>query len=147
MKYIVYTDAAASVPKDISGCSYLILTDSLYIHSDSIRVRGLTNPKQAETISIGLAAAHLIDNVKLEAGDTVEFNVDSFSAIQFCSDALADHSSIVMCGAKQVINSIKVLRLLDDKCNINFQKVRGHKERINPNTFVDRLAKIAIRRE
>lgn len=146
MKYTIYTDAAASEPKNISGCSYLILTDDSYIHSDSIRIRGLTNPKQAETISIGLAAAYLIDNVEMKDEDVVEFNVDSFSAIEFCSDALKDDRTIV-CSAKQVVNSIKILRQLNDRCTINFQKVRGHKERINPNTFVDRLAKIAIRRD
>lgn len=146
MRYTVYTDAAASVPKNISGCSYLILTEDSYVHSDSIRVNGLTNPKQAETISIGLAAAYLIDNVTIENDDVVEFNVDSFSAIQFCGEAL-NQDRKVTCSARQVVNSIKVLQRLNKKCKLNFQKVRAHKERINPNTFVDRLAKIAIRRD
>lgn len=146
MKYIVYTDAAASVPKNISGCSYLILTETNYIHSDSIRVNGLTNPKQAETISIGLAAAYLVDNVDIQDVDVVEFNVDSFSAIQFCEHALSTNRAIT-CAARQVVGSMKVLRDLNRKCKINFQKVHGHKERINPNTFVDRLAKLAIRRD
>lgn len=145
MKYIIYTDAAASKPKEILGCSYLILTEATYIDSDSISIPGNTNPKQAETISIGLAAAYMVDNVELSKGDLVTFYVDSFSAIQFCEDALKSNKGIP-CSEPKVVNSMKVLRQLKKKCEIEFEKVHGHKDRLNPNTIVDRLAKLAIRR-
>lgn len=146
MKYIIYTDAAASKPKNILGCSYLILTEATYIDSDSIKIDGNTNPKQAETISIGLAAAYMLDNVELSKEDVVTFYVDSFSAIEFCEDALKSNRTIP-CGEIKVVNSMKVLRRLAKQCQVGFQKVHGHKERLNPNTVVDRLAKLAIRRD
>lgn len=146
MKYIIYTDAAASDPKNILGCSYLILTESTYVDSDSIKIEGMTNPKQGETISIGLAAAYMLDNMELSKEDVITFHVDSFSAIEFCENALKSNKPIP-CGETKVVNSMKVLRRLAKRCTITFQKVHGHKKRLNPNTVVDRLAKLAIRRD
>lgn len=146
MKYTVYTDGATYNHKGVCGCGYVIITDNNYITSDSIRVEEIKNPKQAETISIGLAAAYLIDHIKLEKTDKVEFYVDSSSAIEFCEMHIGKKSSVA-CNVKQVINSILVLRRLGRLCQVSFEKIHGHKDRMNPNTFADRLAKLAIRRE
>lgn len=146
MKYTVYTDAAASLDKGLSGCGYCILTDDMYIASDSIRLTQTTNPTHAEVVSIGLVAACLIDEVEVKKGDEVVIFSDSSSAIEFCENCLAT-GGIIPCSAVIVVNSIKVLRRLGSYCTISFEKVHGHKDKLNPNTFVDRLAKLPIRRE
>lgn len=148
MKYTVYTDAASSTEKGLSGCAYVIFTDDMYISSDSVKVVATTNPTHAEVVSIGLAAACLIDDeaLTLSKEDSVEFYSDCFSAITFCQQCLGNLGNIPS-GSKVVRNSIIVLRRLAKVSNVTFQKVRGHKDRTNPNTFVDRLAKLPVRRE
>lgn len=145
MRYTVYTDGAGSAEKNVAGCSYLILTETDYINSESIRLKGVANPTHAETISVGLAAAYFIDNVELNPDDVVEFNVDCASTIDFYNKYISTTGK-VRTNVKAIVNSVFVARQLMTKCNVKFQKVRGHKSVINPNTYVDRLAKLAIRR-
>lgn len=144
MRYTVYTDGARSIEKQVVGCSYLILTETDYISSDAVKLKGIANPTQAETISVGLAAAYFIDNIELNTDDIVEFNIDCASTIEFYNKYVSDTGK-VRTNVKAVVNSVFVLRQLNAKCTVRFQKVRGHKNVINPNTFVDRLAKLAIR--
>ena len=145
MRYTVYTDGAGSIEKNVAGCSYLILTETKYIISDSISLKGVTNPTHAETISVGLAAAYFIDNINLEPDDVIEFNVDCASTIEFYNKYIMTTGK-VRTNVKAIVNSVFIVRQLVSKCNVKFQKVRGHKSVINPNTYVDRLAKLAIRR-
>lgn len=146
MKYLVYTDAAASEKKYISGCAYLIITDRMYISSDSVRVTASVNPTHAEVVSIGLAAAYLIDNVELSADDVVTINSDCLSAVEFCR-AHINTTGGVNCSSPMVRNSIVVIRELGSRCKVVFQKVHGHKDVLNPNMFADRLAKLPLRRD
>lgn len=145
MKYVVYTDGAGSIERKMIGCSYLILTETRYISSDSISVKNLDNPTYAETISVGLAAAYLLDNVELSSADIVEFNIDCLSTIDFYR-AYVNNNNAVRSRIKQIVNSVAIVRQLTEKCTVRFQKVRAHKNTINPNTYVDRLAKLAVRR-
>lgn len=146
MRYVVYTDGAYSKDKNISGCSYLILTDREYISSDSVRVEGIKSATHAETISVALAAAYLLDNVKLHKDDYVEFNIDCLATIKFYITYYKANGKLPT-NVKQVVNSMRVVKMLSQKCKVNFTKVKAHKNVLTPNTFVDRLAKIAIRRE
>lgn len=145
MRYIVYTDGASSHESKTAGCSYLILTDKTYIISDSVKLDGSFNPTHAETISVGLAAAYFLDSVELTPKDVIEFNIDCASTIDFYKSYIGNNDKI-RSNKKAVVNSVQVVRDLNNRCTIRFQKVRGHKSVINPNTFVDRLAKLAIRR-
>lgn len=145
MRYIVYTDGAGSTEKNVAGCSYLILTETDYINSESVQLSGIDNPTHAETISVGLAAAYFIDNIKLSKDDIIEFNIDCASAINFYN-RYAYKDGKVKSNVKSIINSVFIVKQLVSKCTVRFQKVRGHKSTINPNTYVDRLAKLAIRR-
>lgn len=146
MRYLVYTDAAASTQKHISGCSFIILTDSTYIASDSVRVAATSNPTHAEVVSIGLAAAYLLDNNVLSNEDVVMINSDCLSAVEFCRENM-DKTGGVNCSARVVQNSIVVLRRLNKQCKVVFQKVHGHKDVLNPNMIADRLAKLPLRRD
>lgn len=146
MKYLIYTDAAASAQKHISGCAYIILTESMYITSDSVKVVHTYNPTYAEVVSIGLAAAYLIDNMDISADDLVIINSDCLSAVEFCRSHMQTTGG-VNCSARVVQNSIVVLRKLNNKCRVKFQKVHGHKDVLNPNMIADRLAKLPLRRD
>jgi hypothetical protein len=145
MRYMVYTDGAGSNDRNVIGCSYIILTDDNYINSGSIKLNGMSNPTHAETISVGLAAAYFIDNEELSPDDIIEFNIDCASTIDFYNTYL-DNEDTVRTNVPAIFNSVRVVRTLRNKCKVRFQKVRGHKNVINPNTYVDRLAKLAIRR-
>lgn len=145
MRYLVYTDGAGSLAFNTIGCSYLILTDSTYISSESVQLGGLDNPTYAETISVGLASAYFIDNIKLEPTDVIEFNIDCASTISFYNRYI-DNSKEVSSKIQSIQGSVTIVRQLSSMCRVRFQKVKGHKNVINPNTYVDRLAKLAIRR-
>lgn len=145
MKYVIYTDAAASANMNLIGCAYLILTDDSYIASESVKITDNSNPTYAEVVSVGLAAAYMLDNVELAADDSVTYYSDCLSAVEFCR-AHMNNGEIIKCSSTIVRNSIKVTRLLGSKCKVAFQKVHGHKNTLNPNTVVDRLAKLPLRR-
>lgn len=146
MRYKVFTDGAASNEKNVAGCAYLILTETDYVQSESVQLKGLSNPTHAETISVGLAAAYFVDSVKLNPDDEIEFNTDCIAAMEFYREH-AFNTGVIKSGTAEIIASVKIVRQLSKKCKIRFQKVKGHKKVINPNTYVDRLAKLAIRRE
>lgn len=146
MKYLIYTDAAASAQKHASGCSYIILTDKMYITSESVMVTSTSNPTHAEVVSIGLAAAYIVDNIDVSQDDLVIIYSDCLSAVQFCREYIATTGGI-NCSARVVQNSIVVLRKLNSMCRVVLQKVHGHKDVLNPNMIVDRLAKLPLRRD
>lgn len=146
MKYIVYTDGAYSQDKKLGGCSYLIITDTDYISSNSTTLMQIDNPTNAETVAVGLAASYLLNKIGVTSEDEVEFHIDCLSTVTFCTkNAMA--TGKVFSNNQKVIQSIKTVRKLASTCKITFEKVRGHKSSINPNTVVDRLAKLAIRRD
>lgn len=146
MRYIVYSDGASSLEKNMIGCGFLILTESNYIASDNVKIKGQSNPTQAETIGVGLAAAYMIDNLSLTESDVVEFFVDCAPTIDFVKKYV-DNNDKVFSNNKQVVASVNIVRKLAKVCKVELTKVRGHKVQMNPNKFVDRLAKLSIRGE
>lgn len=148
MLYEVYTDGAnASVNEKLSGSSYLILCDDNYVTSSSSKLIGVANPTYAETIAVGLASRYLLENADIKPEDTVRFNIDCKSTVEFCDRYVTQLSKdTVPSKLKAVVASINIIRELSKKCSVQFRTIRGHKDFLNPNTFVDRLAKLAIRR-
>ena len=148
MLYEVYTDGANGTVEDkISGASYLILCDDNYVTASSKKLIEIANPTYAETIAVGLASRYLLENKKLTPKDTVRFNIDCKSTVEFCNKyILQDKSSTIPSRVKAVIASVTIIRKLSEICPVQFRRIKGHKDFLNPNTFVDRLAKLAIRR-
>lgn len=144
MRYIIYSDGAGSVERNMVGCGFLILTESTYVASDNVKIKGQSNPTQAETISVGLAAAYVIDNLKPTENDVVEFFIDCAPTIDFIKKYIGNNDKIFS-NNRQVIASVNIVRNLCKQCKVEFTKVRGHKVQMNPNKFVDRLAKLSIR--
>ena len=144
MRYIVYSDGASSVEKNIIGCGFLIITESHYIASDNVKIKGQSNPTQAETIGVGLAAAYIVDNLKLDADDTIEFYTDCAPTIEFINKYIGNRDK-VFSNNRQVVASINIIRKLAKQYKVEVNKVKGHKVQMNPNKFVDRLAKLSIR--
>ena len=141
MRYIVYTDAAASEKLNAICGSYLIMTNQMYIDSGFIRVQGIANPAHGESIAIAKALTILSD-IGLSTVDVISINVDCASAISFCNGVikgkLTRSSSEEIRNVISVINSVKY-------ATINITKVKAHTGNMNSNTFVDRLAKIGLR--
>ena len=104
---------------------------------------GASNPTNVETIAVGMAAARLIDIV--QEGDSVDFKIDCLSTVDYCRKSMTTEA--IYSKLPKVIKAIKTIRKLESKCRVSFDKVRGHKNSLNPNTIVDRLSKIAIRRD
>ena len=146
MRYTIYTDGAYTPEKNCAGLSYLIITDDTYIASDAVQVATLTSATNAECTSIGLALAYMLSNIRLTEEDVVEVHSDCLSAITFFQNHLTNGEKYVRSNVKEVINSVITARKVSDKCTLRLIKVRGHKSVHTPNTVVDRLAKLAVRR-
>lgn len=146
MRYIVYTDGSYSQEKKLGGGAYIILTETTYVSSDSISLKQMGNPTNTETVALGLAAAYLVDVVKVTGDDVVEFYTDCLSSVSFCKKN-ATTAGRVFSNNKKVIASIQAIRKLVKICPVAFEKVRAHKTVLSPNTVADRLAKLAIRRD
>lgn len=146
MKYKVYTDGAYSQDKGVGGSSYLILTDTHYISSDSSTLNRIDNPTNAETAAVGNAAAYLLKNVGVTSDDTVEFHIDCLATVTFCRKQ-AHMKGMVYSNNQKVITAIQNVRKLAKVCPVVFTKVKGHKNVMTPNTVVDRLSKLAVRRD
>lgn len=144
MKYTVYTDGAYRSEDKVAGCSYLIITPTRYISSNSHKVDGIDSATLAETMAVALSAMYLLNNTELTKDDVVEFNIDCLSTIDFYNNHAFSNGSI-MSKVPAIRSAVGVVRRLAKICNVSFEKVKGHKNKIGPNTFVDRLAKIAVR--
>lgn len=147
MKFMVYTDGAGSYEKNRASCSYFIMSEEQYIGSDYKTLKDMYNPTQAETIGVGLAAKYLLDNITFKPEDRVEFYVDCTSTISFCRKNTKDQpTGRIASNNERVISAIKNLRTLCKKTNVFYFKVKGHKAVVNPNSYVDRLAKFGVRK-
>ena len=139
MKYTIYADGSYSAEQQRAGCGYLILTGRNYIDSAAVKVNCKT-PTHAEILAVGLAIKYLIDNIELNKTDVVEFNTDCIHVIEFYEKYKKE-------GAKrrsgELTDCVKNMARLSELCETRICKVRGHKNSLNPNTIVDRLAKIA----
>lgn len=146
MRYIVYTDGAGDNEQNKAACSYLVYTNNTFISKDYKSINGISNPTHAETIAVGLVAGFLAENLDLKKTDLVEFNVDCVSTIEFCIKyAIENPEESIPSREKLVVISIQLLRKLNELCKVKIYKVRGHKSIINPNSYVDRLAKLGVR--
>lgn len=147
MKYIVYTDGAGSEKSNKVGISYIIMGDTTYVNSDFKQIPGMSNPTQAETIAVGLAAGYLIRNVELTKEDTVEFYIDCASTINYLNNFTGSSIDRQYKGFNEYIRlSVSRVQSLAKTVNVSFNKVKGHKAKVNPNSYVDRLAKLALRK-
>ena len=146
MKYTVYTDGAGNFEANKVGCAFIIMTNELYIASNYFTIEGMSNPTYAETIAVGLASGYLVENLELSKEDTVEFNIDCISTIEFCEqNAKKNRNSNIPSSEKKIIMAVQLLRKLCNTCHVDLFKVRAHKAVINPNSYVDRLSKLGVR--
>lgn len=144
-QYNVYTDGAGSNINNSAGSSYCIITDYNFIGSGFAKKDGVDNPTHAETIAVGLALAYLDKYTELSDSDIVYVNTDCLAVISFCKQYIGNNDN-VRSNIPEVRATITIVRGVSKKCRLRFRKVKGHKDFINPNTYVDRLAKLAIRR-
>ena len=145
MTYTVYTDGAYSEVKKVVGCAYLITTDKTFVSCDSVRVETESSPTQAEMLAVGLACAYFIDNCNLSEEDEIVFNIDSLYAVKLCNEYKSSFKGKYI---KYEVDkrTLKLLQKLSKICKVEIRKVKGHKDKLNSNMFVDRLAKVAVRR-
>lgn len=143
MLYTVYTDGAGNDVANVAGCSYCILTDKDFIQSGCTRLVDMCNPTHAETIAVGLALNSLLSAVDITDKDTIHINTDCLAVVDFCN-SYADNNDSIRSNIPAVRSTIKVVREVNKLCTLKFRKVKAHKNFLNPNTYVDRLAKLSI---
>ena len=146
MKYKVFTDGSSYTEKNMIGVSYVILTETDFIVSDSTSISGFANPAYAETIAIGFAARYLNTEMNLTKDDTVIFYTDCVNAIKHVSKyGLCTTNKYYVNKNKNVEAAIKSIKVLTKNTNVSIQKVHGHKVSLNPNSYVNRLCRITIK--
>lgn len=143
MNYYVYTDGAYSTERGIGSWAYLIYTDKHFIEWNSNKTSFILSPTFAEDIAIGVACHSLIEK-GLTKDDKVIIYTDSLATVKLLS-AILEKGIEFRSKDILIIDAIKNLKHLDSITNIEFCKVRGHKNIINPNICVDRMAKYDLR--
>lgn len=147
MKYYIYTDGAYNHPEKKASASFLIFTDNTYVTANYEKIVGVKAPSEAETVAVGLASAYALQFIDLKKGDEVEFFIDCASTISFVNRLVFENPNDKRISAsKQIVGSIFAIRALKDKVTIKLSKVRAHKGEVNPNNYVDKLAKLGIRK-
>lgn len=143
MRYYVYTDGAYSSERGVGAWSYLIYTDTSFIEWVSNKSVHIKKPTHAEDIAIGIASHTLIE-MKLTKEDTVVINTDSLSTIKLLESVLGGSNWF---GTSDIIvqDCIKNVMKLGEMTNIELIKIHGHRNKLSPNTCVDRMAKYALR--
>lgn len=143
MRYYVYTDGAYSSERGVGSWSYLIYTDTNFIEWVSNKSVHIKKPTYAEDIAIGIASHTLID-MKLTKDDTVIINTDSLSTLKLLESIIGGSTSF---GTSDIIvqDCIKNFMKLNEITNVELLKTHAHRNSLNPNTCVDRMAKYALR--
>lgn len=143
MNYYVYTDGAYSTERGIGSWAYLIYTDKNFIEWNSNKTSFISSPTYAEDIAIGVACHSLIDR-GLTMEDKVILYTDSLATVKLLSNIIEKgiefKSKDIL-----IIDAIKNLQHLNEITNIEFCKVHGHRNVLNPNICVDRMAKYVLR--
>ena len=143
MNYYVYTDGAYSTERGVGSWAYLIYTDKTFIEWNSNKTSFISSPTYAEDIAIGTACHSLIDRGLTEK-DKVIIHTDSLATLKLLTNIIDNGMEFTN---KNILidDAIKMLKCLNGITNIEFCKVRGHRNILNPNICVDRMAKYVLR--
>lgn len=145
MQYIIYTDGAYSTERRVGAWSFLIYTNTTFLTWLSGKSTSIKSPTFAEDIAVGLACNYLYTHRELTEEDSILVYSDSLSTINLfngvlCGKRKTKHKDIL------VSDSIKSVLNVAEKCKITFVKVHGHKNSLSPNTCVNRMANLHIKR-
>ena len=146
MIYHIYTDGAASAERSAMASAYVVLSDNKFIRKGFMQTSGLSNPAYAETLAVALASKDLIKNIR--KNDKIVFHIDCSSTIKFINDIIILRSVPLNENSNGIISTaLYDIDALHSKCeNIKLEKVKAHKNVITPNSYVDRLAKLILRK-
>lgn len=142
MDYYVYADGSYSTERRMGSWSYMIYTDIRYLDWMYNRSVFIASPTFAEDIAIGLACYNMLGRI-LTKKDRVIIHTDSMSSIEFFTGILNGEPYYV--NNTLVNDAVKNVKLLAEKTNVEFFKVRGHKNKLSPNICVDRMARYCLR--
>jgi ribonuclease HI len=143
MNYYVYTDGARSVERGVGSWAYLIYTDTHFIEWNFNKTVYISSPTFAEDIAVGVACHSLLKQ-GLTKEDKVFFYSDSLATIKLLSSILDNNIEYTN---KDVLieDAVNMLRTLHEQTNIEFCKAHAHRNVLNPNICVDRMAKYVLR--
>lgn len=142
MDYIIYTDGSCKEQTNRAASSYIIRTKSKFIKTDVCAFIGVYI-FDAELKAVAMSLRELLNEVKLVCGDSVVVNIDSMDVIDYCRSVHDGKKVQYTSSYKDLINSINSIRRAGAR--VRFRKVHAHKEEMNTNKFVDRLAKCGIK--
>lgn len=145
MQYTIYTDGAYSTERRVGAWSFLIYTQDKFLTWLSGRSFNIKSPTFAEDVAVGLACHYLYTHETLTEEDTIVIHSDSLSTINLFNGVMtgkrkAKHKDVL------VSDSIQNVLAVAEKCKITFVKVHGHKNSLSPNTCVNRMANLYIKR-
>ena len=145
MQYTIYTDGAYSTERKVGAWSFLIYTPEKYLTWLSGRSVSIKSPTFAEDIAVGLACHYLYTHEELTSEDSIVIHSDSLSTINLFNGVLSGKRKPKH---KDVLVSDSIQNVLDvnAKCKVTFVKVHGHKNSLSPNTCVNRMANLYIKR-
>lgn len=143
MEYYISTDGSCRADLNKCGSAYIVLTKKTYVSAGCETILS-SYAFEAELYAVIMSLRALKDNVTLNRDDTVLIYVDSVKTLRLCNDIIAEEENE---DAKvPMYSTIKRLLLEYNSygVNVEFIKVKAHRDTFNTNKVVDRLSKVAI---
>lgn len=142
MEYTVYTDGSCQSSYSRAASSYIIRTDNKFVHTD-VKAFATVYILEAELYAIIAALNHLLHDTKIKKGDTVVVCVDSMEAVKQCRAILNREWTKNTSVTGELVSIIRQVQSVG--VTLRFKKVHAHKDTMNSNKFVDRLAKCGLK--
>lgn len=142
MEYIIYTDGSCKEQANRAASSYIIRTKGKLIKVDVSAFIGVYI-FDAELNAVSMALKALIKEVSLNKGDSIVVNIDSMDVIDYCRSIHDGRKVQYTRSFRDLSSSISTIK--KNNVNIRFKKVHAHKDGMNTNKFVDRLAKCGVK--
>lgn len=143
MDYYVYADGAFSSERGVGSWSYLVFTDIRFLNWESGKSMFITSPTYAEDIAVGMACYYLLTKI-LTKKDRIIIHSDSLSTIKLITNVL-DKNYNFKSNDTLVQDAVESIKKLSEKTRVELCKVHSHKNTLNPNICVDRMAKYYLR--
>ena len=139
MVYHVYTDGSCNAETYVSASAYLIITKTAFICSDTEVFRCKT-ATLVELKAISLALKALKEKVVLTEEDRIVIWTDSMASMYLLKGR--DYEKVQLHKENPiVIDALDTYAKTKELCKCELKKIEAHKDNLNPNKTVDRLAK------
>ena len=148
MIYKVYVDAAVKLDSKICGIGFVIFSEGNFIGLGDEVISNTSDSSKGESWAVGKALEYIYERINPSSEDVVTIFCDSLFVCKFLNKCIQYYKK----GNKNIFDfepSAPWLKSITKyveriEATIKVVKIKSHRDEINPNSYVDRLAKLNI---